>query len=93
MKNKLTILVFFMIIFGLFFLNIIVPDEVISKSECVSLTALAINGHDIRATSREGKQIGEALAILLEAVMDGKVENERQALLRYLDSIGSQTSS
>ena len=70
-----------------------IANEVISKSECVSLTALAINGHDIRATSREGKQIGEALAILLEAVMDGKVENERQALLRYLDSIGSQTSS
>lgn len=41
-----------------------------------------MNGHDMAALGLEGQQIGQRLQYLLEAVMDGTVENDRHALLR-----------
>lgn len=64
-----------------------IANTIMSNSECVSRTSLAINGHDVSATGRRGKEIGEALAVLLDAVLDGRIENEREALLRYLETL------
>ena len=38
-------------------------------------------GRDLIAAGLKGKAVGEALQALLEAVMDGKVPNEKDALL------------
>ena len=42
---------------------------------------MAVNGRDLTAAGLKGKAVGEALQKLLEAVMDGNVPNEKEALL------------
>lgn len=58
--------------------------EILEKEECFSLKHLAVNGKDLMALGLKGKEIGNGLELLLEAVIDGKVENEREKLLSYL---------
>lgn len=56
-------------------------DAVLEKNACFSLKQLAINGHDLMALGYQGKEVGSMLRELLNQVIDGKVENTRQALL------------
>lgn len=52
---------------------------------CYRICDLAIDGKRLLAeTPLRGYEIGDALRTLLEAVMDGKVENEATALMTYL---------
>lgn len=60
--------------------------EILESEECFSLKSLAISGNDIKALGFEGREIGERLELLLEAVIDGRVENEREELLRLATS-------
>lgn len=49
---------------------------------CVSLRSLAVRGDDLLAIGfLPGRQLGDTLQQLLEEVMDGKLSNERSALL------------
>ena len=51
-------------------------------SQCVSMPQLEIDGGDIlRLGVPEGQQIGAILRTLLDAVVDGRLENERETLL------------
>ena len=50
----------------------------------ISLATLAVRGDDIIPLGYRGKEIGDALALALDAVIDGKVENEKSALLGFL---------
>lgn len=60
-----------------------VLEELLAENSCFSLDTLAVNGDDlIQAGIPEGKQIGSILHQLLEFVMDGKVENTKQVLLK-----------
>ena len=59
-------------------------DAVLAEQACFSLKDLAVNGHDLLALGLKGPAIGSALQTLLEAVMDGKVDNEKSALLQSL---------
>lgn len=55
------------------------------EGACYRLSDLRLGGSDIlKETSLRGAAVGEALSALLEAVIDGKVHNEREALLIYL---------
>ncbi len=56
---------------------------VISNSECISTNQLAVNGHDMIAMGLIGEEIGKMLKLLLFAVMDGEVENSKDALMSY----------
>ncbi len=56
-------------------------DDLLTRDTCFSLRQLAVNGRDMAALGLQGRQIGRTLQALLEAVMDGAVENEREALL------------
>ena len=56
-------------------------DDLLAKDACFSLRQLAVNGRDMAALGLQDRQIGRTLQALLEAVMDGAVENEREALL------------
>ena len=59
-------------------------DTLLAEQPCFTLKDLAVNGRDLQAAGLRGKAVGEALNTLLEAVMDGKVANDRQSLLEYL---------
>ena len=58
-----------------------IMDDLLAKDACFSLRQLAVNGRDMAALGLQGRQIGLTLQALLEAVMDGTVGNEREALL------------
>lgn len=60
-------------------------EDLQSRGACYRLTDLALTGKDILAeTGLSGKAVGEALGLLLGAVMDGRIPNTREALLPYL---------
>lgn len=59
-------------------------QEILDREECFSLSALAVNGDDLITLGiPAGKEIGEALQFLLQAVIDEKCENDREQLLKY----------
>lgn len=64
-------------------------DEIINKLEkenlSFSLKDLAINGKDLISLGLTGKEIGDKLSILLEAVLNNEVENTKESLLNYLN--------
>ncbi|MBQ9913575.1 MAG: CCA tRNA nucleotidyltransferase [Clostridia bacterium] len=57
--------------------------EIIKNEECFSLRDLKINGNDLIREGFIGKEIGSALSAALEAVIDGRVKNEKEALLSF----------
>lgn len=59
-------------------------DALLAERPCYTLGSLAVKGNDLIALGMApGKSIGETLQRLLEAVMDGIVPNEREALLSF----------
>ncbi len=58
-------------------------NEIIAENECFSVKSLEIDGNDLIALGYTGKKIGEKLNDCLEAVIDGKVQNTREALIEY----------
>jgi hypothetical protein len=50
------------------------------------LSDLAVNGNDLTKLGIKGKAIGEALDILLKAVIKDEIINEKEVLLKYLSS-------
>lgn len=59
-------------------------QAVLDRDSCFSLKQLAVNGHDVKGQGYQGPEIGRALHWLLNAVMDGSVPNEKNALLEAL---------
>ena len=60
--------------------------EILNQDACFSLKDLAVNGDDlIAAGCAPGPALGAALKTLLDAVIDGRAENEKAALLAYLE--------
>lgn len=58
----------------------------LAATPCLSLDKLAVNGRDmINIGIHNGRKIGETLSYLLDSVIDGKVENERNDLLRFAE--------
>lgn len=54
---------------------------------CFSVSSLALSGGDLVALGYpKSKEISNTLAALLDAVIDGKVENTRAALIAYLST-------
>ena len=58
----------------------------LSEAACFSLRSLAVNGHDLLAAGLSGPAVGQALDALLDAVIDGRVPNEKDALLAFLSA-------
>jgi len=62
-----------------------VLDEVISSNDAFSLKQLAVNGNDVLELGvPAGPQIGELLDAALDAVIEEKLPNERDALIAFL---------
>lgn len=61
--------------------------EILEEEPCLSVKNLAVNGSDVIALGfGEGPQVGVILDEVLSAVIDETVPNEREALLRYIQS-------
>lgn len=57
--------------------------QIVESEDCFSLKDLKINGNDLIKEGFKGKEIGTALSTALEAVIDGKVKNEKEMLLAF----------
>ena len=69
------------------FIVLNMANEILSEGECFSLKHLAINGGDLISNGFEaGKQIGEILDFLLEEVICGRAENDKNILLKIAKS-------
>ena len=63
-------------------------SEIEAKNECFSLKSLAVDGDDIIALGiPRGKEIGKALSVLLNAVIEGELINEKEILLGKIKQI------
>jgi tRNA nucleotidyltransferase (CCA-adding enzyme) len=62
-----------------------IANEILSKEPCLALTDLAVNGNDVSALGYKGKEIGNALSFLFDAVLNGESENTKEHLINYLD--------
>lgn len=60
-------------------------NALLDEKPCFTLKDLAVNGRDLTAMGLRGKEVGEKLNELLRKVMDGKVMNNRDALLEQLN--------
>ena len=61
-----------------------IGKKVIDENQCFSLRQLDIKGDDLIALGiPRGKKLGETLNTLLDAVIDGKVENQNKKLIDY----------
>lgn len=58
-----------------------VLDLVLSSGECYKLSDLKVKGGDLITLLGAGKKTGEVLSALLNAVIDGELENEKGTLL------------
>lgn len=58
--------------------------EVEAEDSCLSLKDLAVNGHDVMSLGLRGRDVGNALSYLLEAVIDERVNNNHDELLNFL---------
>ena len=58
-------------------------DEVLQEDECFSLKDLAVNGKDlIWVGYKAGKELGNTLNKLLQLVIEGRINNKKQVLLK-----------
>ncbi len=60
-----------------------IMDEALAKDDCFSLKKLAVNGEDLMALGvPKGKEIGRVLGELLNCVIDGDIQNEKEVLIK-----------
>ncbi len=57
--------------------------HLMAENACMSISALAVNGTDLMEIGYTGKEIGVCLNNILELVIDEKIENNREKLLKY----------
>lgn len=56
--------------------------EILKRNDCLTLRQLAVNGHDLMELGiPPGPALGKLLNALLEEVLDGRLQNEKTALL------------
>ena len=63
-------------------------EEIRAENACLTLKDLAVNGQDMLALGLKGPQIGKTLNALLDAVLEERLPNDREALLRYAGEMG-----
>lgn len=57
-------------------------EEELHQATCFSLKQLAVNGRDLTALGLSGPAVGRCLQSLLDGVVEGRIPNDREALLR-----------
>lgn len=59
-------------------------EVVLQEQQCFSLRQMAVKGNDLLDLGLTGRAVGEALDVLLDLVVEGKLPNEREILLLYV---------
>lgn len=62
---------------------ILEAERILEKGECYQLSMLAINGNDLKAMGFSGQMIGKTLNALLDQVIQGRLPNEKNALMTF----------
>ncbi len=57
--------------------------KLVAENCCMSLSQLVVNGNDLKSIGFSGRAIGECLAVLLDMVIDEKLENNYDQLINY----------
>lgn len=61
-----------------------IAEEILNRKECFSLKQLEVNGKDLIVLGyKPGKAIGVCLGAMLEAVIDGRLKNEKSELVKF----------
>ena len=69
-------------------------EEIIAENSCMSISKLAVNGKDLIGIGmKQGKEIGEMLNALLDAVINEEVPNSREQLLAFALDIRSNAAA
>ena len=55
--------------------------QLLAEQACFSLKQMAVNGRDLLELGLRGPEIGAVLERLLDGVTEGKLPNEKEALL------------
>lgn len=59
-------------------------EKIQSENACFSIKQLAVNGDDLAALGvPRNKEMGKALSLILDAVISGDVENDRERIFSY----------
>ena len=59
-------------------------EKIIAQNECLNLKSLAVTGNDLIAEGYSGKKIGQGLKAGLDAVIEGKIPNEKKSVIEYI---------
>ena len=62
-------------------------EDCLKKDLCCTIRQLAISGNDLIALGYEGKEIGQMLQAMLEAVISEEIPNTREALMEYAGNV------
>ena len=57
-------------------------SKIIAEKPCIKLSELAVDGNDLLSLGFNGKEIGNTLNKLLELVIEEKINNDKDALLK-----------
>lgn len=64
--------------------------EVLDQEQCFQLRDLAINGRDVMSLGvPEGERVGALLRHTLNMVIEGNIDNDHDALMRYVERLNS----
>lgn len=62
-----------------------IVEKILAENACLSLKSLAVKGDDLIALGyKPGREIGEQLQTLLDAVIDGALPNDKDTLLSFV---------
>ena len=64
-------------------------EDIINSDSCLKVSDLKINGNDLKNIGLKGKRIGEILSLLLDMVIEDKIENEYNSLISYAKIIAN----
>ena len=65
--------------------------SIIERGDCCEISSLRISGKDLLSLGYRGKEIGDMLNLILDAVMREELENEREALISFAVKQRSET--
>lgn len=60
---------------------------IIARGDCYTLSTLAVKGNDLIKMGFKGKAISNTLNVLLRLVIKGKIENTKESLLFYANTL------
>lgn len=61
-----------------------IAEKVLHEKPCFSLKDLAVKGNDLAELGLEGREIGFSLNLLLDAVIENKVQNKKEELIQFI---------